>query len=324
MVRGKNTNSLMRHLRDKHDIKIQGSKNKTELLNMGYYHGYKGYRYIRNPKNRIPYTRFDEVVAIYEFDMVLKTLFYPNLMLLETALKNYTLEVIIEKGSADFEYVFTHLLNDYKKEAIGNNKYKNKMRNRLKLRDHIYGAITYNYSDGRSVIQHFFHKNEPLPLWAIFEVISLGNFGSFVQCLNFDTRLEIAEKIGIHTTAHNHNGRMIETIVFLMKDIRNAVAHNSVIFDCRFQKGNPSADLKAFLSSETGVKNITFDSIVDYVVLIIFLRKKFGTSKTELSKIINNFTSETERLRKIAPNGVHPSILGTDLRSKLKRLSEYV
>lgn len=36
MVRGKTVNGLMRHLRDTHGIEINGSKNKKDLLNMGY------------------------------------------------------------------------------------------------------------------------------------------------------------------------------------------------------------------------------------------------------------------------------------------------
>lgn len=47
MVKGKTTNGLMRHLRETHGISVNGTKHKKELLNMGYYHGYKGYRFIR-------------------------------------------------------------------------------------------------------------------------------------------------------------------------------------------------------------------------------------------------------------------------------------
>ena len=314
----------MRHLRDKHNIDIHGSKEKKELMNMGYYHGYKGYRYIKTPQKTIEFDNFSEVVAIYEFDMILKTIFYPNLMMLETALKNHALEVIIENGSADFEHVFTHLLNDYKSETIGNSKFKSKMKNRLKLRDHIYDTISSSYAGGRPVIQHFFHKNEPVPLWAIFEVITLGNFGSFIHCLNIDTRFEIAEKIGLNTTNHNHNGRLVEAMVFLIKDLRNAVAHNSVIFDCRFKLSNPSGDLKTFLSSETGVRDIKFDNIVDYLVLVIYLKKKFGATKTELRRIVKSFFQECEQFGEVAPRDVYSAILGTELRTKISSLLDFV
>lgn len=89
-MKGKTTDGLMRHLRDNNHIDINGSKQKKELLLMGYYHGYKGYRFIRNRTNTISYTQFDEVNAVYMFDIKIKTLFYPLIMTVETAVKNYT------------------------------------------------------------------------------------------------------------------------------------------------------------------------------------------------------------------------------------------
>ena len=40
----KKTDALMRHLRDS-GISIHGSKQKRQLINTGYFHGYKGYRF---------------------------------------------------------------------------------------------------------------------------------------------------------------------------------------------------------------------------------------------------------------------------------------
>ena len=40
----KTTDGLMRHLRD-NGIAISGSAQKRQLINTGYYHGYKGYRF---------------------------------------------------------------------------------------------------------------------------------------------------------------------------------------------------------------------------------------------------------------------------------------
>lgn len=323
-MRGKTTNGLMRHLRDQHGITITGSKNKKDLLNMGYYHGYKGYRFIGQSANKIPYTHFDEVVAVYKFDANLKTIFYPRIMFIETAIKNYTLNTLIGIGPVDFEYVFSHLLNDYKQENTGNSKYREKMKKRLDLRNKINQAISYNYLEKKAVIQHFFHTNQLIPLWAIFEVINLGEFGFFLQCLNKDTRIAIAKDLKVHTTSHNQNGRIIEDIIFLIKELRNAVAHNSVVFDCRFKKMKPPARLKEYLQSETGITNITFDHIADYCIIVIFLLKKLGVSKTELRKIIRQFYGESEKLRNIIPISVHTSIMGSDFRKKMKGLSIYI
>ncbi|KAF1085136.1 Abi-like protein [Sporotomaculum syntrophicum] len=324
MVKGKTTNGLMRHLRDNHGVTIQGSKNKKELLNMGYYHGYKGYRFIGHSQNKIPYTSFDEIIAVYEFDTNLKTILYPRIMFVETAIKNYTLNTLIGMGPVDFDYVFSHLLNDYKKENTGNKNYREKMKKRLELRNKINQAISYNYAEKKAVISHFFHSNKPIPLWAIFEVISLGEFGFFLHCLNQDVRIAIAKDLGMHTTSHNQNGRIVEDIIFLVKELRNAVAHNSVVFDCRFKKTNPPSRLKGYLQSETGITNISFDNIVDYFIILTFLLKKLNITKTELKKIIREFFAESEKLRNIIPIPVHTSIMGSDFRKKVNSLKSYI
>ena len=42
----KTINGLMRHLRD-NEIQISGSIQKRQLMNTGYFHGYKGYRFFK-------------------------------------------------------------------------------------------------------------------------------------------------------------------------------------------------------------------------------------------------------------------------------------
>lgn len=84
ILKVKTTNALMKYLRNKHGLIIGGTKDKRNLINIGYYHGYKGYRYINNPLNRISINSFSEIVSIVNFDSKLKSLLYPHLMQIET------------------------------------------------------------------------------------------------------------------------------------------------------------------------------------------------------------------------------------------------
>ena len=59
----KTLNSLMKHLRDS-GIDINGSTQKRRLKNIGYYHGYKGYRFAGNAANRLPLTDFSQVATL--------------------------------------------------------------------------------------------------------------------------------------------------------------------------------------------------------------------------------------------------------------------
>lgn len=313
----------MKVLQEKHGIHIQEDKQQA-LLNMGYFHGFKGYRFIKKSENRIPYRNFDEVIAIYQFDKKVKTIFYPYIMQIETALKNITLDTIIGLASSDFAYVFENLLNDYNKHTPGDKDFKKKMKNRLELRNIIYNTISYNYRMNQSIIQHFIHKNKPVPLWAIFEVISLGDFGFFIHCLNKEARVNIAKSLSIYSESHDQKVRVLEDMIFLIKDFRNAVAHDGVVFDCRFQLTPPPNRCIQFLQSETAIDNITFEVIIDYVILHIYLMNNIGSPQKDIQRLIRTFTVASERLRKKLPASIYSSIMGKDVSNKMMSLKSLV
>ena len=105
----------MKYLRDKHNIKIEGSLDKQHLKSVGYFHGYKGYRYIKRPSNQVSFNSFDEIMAIINFDNKLKALLYPQVMFIETALKSYALEIILQEGKTEnFNEIYSKLMTDYK------------------------------------------------------------------------------------------------------------------------------------------------------------------------------------------------------------------
>lgn len=41
----KTIDGLMRHIRDNQKVDINGSKEKVQLRNIGYFHGFKGYNF---------------------------------------------------------------------------------------------------------------------------------------------------------------------------------------------------------------------------------------------------------------------------------------
>jgi len=75
----KSINGLIKYLREKHHIQIKGSNHKKQLKNVGYYHRYKGYRYIKKPNNRIKFNNFDEILSIIDFDKKIIWIFIKNL-----------------------------------------------------------------------------------------------------------------------------------------------------------------------------------------------------------------------------------------------------
>jgi hypothetical protein len=56
-------NQLMKYLRNTHHITVKSSQ-KQALRNIGYYHGFKGYRFIRVDTNKVKFTSLDEIIAL--------------------------------------------------------------------------------------------------------------------------------------------------------------------------------------------------------------------------------------------------------------------
>lgn len=324
MSRVKSTDSLMKYLRDHHNINVSGSIHKRKLRNIGYYHGFKGYRFINRPNNRIVYTDFNEVLAINTFDMQLKSLFYPQIMFIETALKNYVLETILIHSKTDsFNIIYDTLLTDYKTHTIGSPQYKNALNKRLKLRNQFYNVLTREFSNDKQIVQHFYHKDEPVPIWAVFEVISLGEFGNFVSCSDTRIKRDISLALGLNQS-FDSNGKLTQNIIYLIKDLRNSIAHNDVIFDTRFKSFNPNSSLLRWLSFDTNIQNITFQTIVDYLILIIYIQKNLKTSKTDLSKIVNRFELLINQFRSQIPINIYTRIVHTNTRGKLNSLKAFI
>lgn len=335
--RPKTTDALMRYLRDNKGIIIGGSAQKRKLMNLGYYHGYKGYRYIHKDTNLVPYSNFDQIVAVYEFDAQLKALLYPAVMQIETALKNYVLEVVVCSVNSDsFVDIYTKLLDNYKMFATSGKtyrnpnarktaeeKYKRELKRRLDLRNRIYKVQTDAFGNGNKIAEHYLNRDRNLPMWAIFELLSLGEFGHFVSCLNYTSRKAISAKIGIRS-ADDSNAMIPQRLIYATKDLRNAIAHNDVIFDTRFRTGNIDKQLCSAISNATGVTGITFETITDYIVLIIYQLSLLRIPKNEMRRIISSYTECTERLRKAIPISIFNQIVRTDNNAKIAALKKFL
>ncbi len=322
-MKPKSINSLMAHMRDVKHIQIEGSIQKKKLRHIGYFHGYKGYRYCNSPSVLLPYNNFNELQAVYDFDMKVKSILYPQIMSLETALKNYVLEEILTDANSNrFADVYSKLMKDYKTYPIGSKDYKDSITRRMNVRNKIYSVISRDYGKN-NIIAHYYDKDEPVPIWAIFELISLGEFGNFISCLNLKTRLNISKSVGIISSIDG-DGKMLETIVYAIKDLRNSIAHNNIIFDNRFKTGKINSRISNYISKETGIANITFQTIVDYIILLSFLMKLLKYNKSDILPFITQFEEACEDLRGKIPVNIFSKIVYTDTRVKLSTMKKYL
>lgn len=316
----KSLNSLMKHLRQS-GVAIKGSAQKRRLKNIGYYHGYKGYRFAGKATAKLPLTDFSQVVALYDFDMQLKALFYSRVMAIETALKNYTLEsVLLDSGSELFEDIWRNSLTNYRSCPPGS-RYKKAWEQRQRLRNEI-DRIIFNNHNNRDVIGHFRDADKDIPIWAIFEVMTLGNFGSFYSCL--DRRVKTAITHDLKMPSNLDSEQRLRDIIFALKDFRNAIAHNGVIVDVRFQSSSINTGVAQLLKQETKVGKIDFKDITDYVVLLVYLMRRMGFTKTECKQLISGYEAVLEKYRSELPINIFAKLINTNARGKLTTLRQFV
>lgn len=322
-MRPKSINSLMAYMRDNKGIKISGSSQKKKLRYIGYYHGYKGYRYCNSPSSLLSYNNFNELYAVYDFDMKLKAMLYPQIMFLETALKNYALEeILIEANSDRFVDIYDKVMNDYKAFHVNDEKYKEAITKRMRVRNNVYSIISREYNRS-NIVTHYYQRDRAVPIWGVFELLSLGDFCSFISCLNLNTRSRISRSVEIKTSM-DRDGQLLEIIIKTLKDLRNAVAHNNTVFDARFRQGRITSRLSNYVTSETGVSDISFDTILDYVILISFVMKMLGRSKSDILSLIKQFEDACEALRKAVPMNIFSKIVYTNTKRKLSAMKKFL
>ncbi|MCD8020133.1 MAG: Abi family protein [Clostridiales bacterium] len=323
----KSTDALMRHLRDS-GIDISGSAQKRQLINTGYYHGYKGYRFFKNAGTRLPFTSYKEVYATIQYDTALKSLFYSKMMFIETAVKNIALEGILAKANSEsIQAMYDNVVSGYR-NAPANSTQEQKKRlqqNKLNLQNSIQSNLAYAYKKNNPKITHFYNNvgYSGVPIWALFEIMTMGDFGYLLSCLTYDVRDDISRRIGLNL-ACDTDRQLIYKYIYTLKDLRNAIAHNAVIFDTRFRNIDPSKAMKQCLEIEIGLPYVNFKTIGDYVLLMCYYLKLLKVPKTEIKSFVRSFEKITDEYRASVNPVVAAIVIHPDLASRMMILKNFI
>ena len=323
----KKTDALMRHLRNS-GISIKGSVQKRQLINTGYYHGYKGYRFFGNSRRRLPFISYNEIYATIQYDSALKSLFYGKMMFIETAVKNIALErILINSNSESIHAMLDKVISSYHNapSSATQEQRKRLQQNKLNLSKSIQISLANAYNKGRPQITHFYNNAgyAGVPIWSLFEIMTMGDFGYLLSCLTFDVRDDISRHLGLNLSADT-NRELIYKYMYTLKDLRNAIAHNAVVFDTRFRNIDPSRAMKQCLMIEIGLPYINFKTIGDYVILICYYMHLLQLPKTEIKAFIREFERIIDNYKTQVSPAVSSIVLHPDLQSRLTILKNYI
>lgn len=323
----KTTDGLMRHLRN-NGISIYGSKQKRQLMHIGYFHGYKGYRFFVTPKNKLPFNNFEEIYLTACYDSELKSLLYGKIMFIETAIKNIALEcILLNAKSANIQDMYDKVIISYHNSpgSLALDEKKKFQQRKLNLQKTIQTSLSNAYKNNNRQITHFYNKkSDPgVPIWALFEILTMGDFGQLLSCLTVNVRNDISRKIGLNLSSDT-NRQLVYEYIYILKDLRNAIAHNAVIFDTRFKKSSPSKAAKACLINEIGLPYVNFNTIGDYIILISYYLKILKVPKTEIKAFIRTFEKTVIAYKKSVNSSVTNKVIHPDLISRLTLLKTYI
>jgi abortive infection bacteriophage resistance protein len=310
--------SLMRHMRNT-GLNINGSTQKRHLLLMGYYHGYKGYRFKGLPSNTISFTDFSQLQDLVEFDESIKSIMYLPLMQLETAIKSICCDKIVTIIKSDsFSTVFEKAMN-----KNDNGKNNGIIAKKLKCRNTIYSSMASRYGSSSKIVPHFYDKDNYIPLWGIIEELTLGGLSTLIDTLTPQINLAISKELGLPSN-YNTDGKLLSKIILIVKEFRNATAHNKVVFDGRYKEFQKRKSIGELLSKTTCIENISFNSVIDDIVLVIFLMKNLKFNKKTLLKVVNQLLSEIEKLYNKLGCDLYKECLPFDSRDKLIKLKKFI
>ena len=250
------------------------------------------------------------------------------MMFIETAVKNIALQGILENANSEsIQGMLDHVVSNYNNtpSSFSADQKKYAQQCKLNLQRSIQASLASAYSKGNPKITHFY--NNPnysgVPIWALFEIMTMGDLGYLLSCLTFDVREDISKRIGLDLS-NDTSRQLLYKYIYALKDLRNAIAHNAVVFDTRFRNIDPTRAMKACLVSEVHLPYVNFKTIGDYVILMCYYLKILHMPKTEIKAFIREFERITEVYRSSVDPAVSSIFIHPDLASRMNILKNFI
>ena len=277
---------------------------------------------------RLPFVSYDEVYATIQYDSDLKVLLYVKMMYIETAVKNIALEsILIKANSESIQDMYDKVVSGYHNApSTATLEEKRKMQqNKLSLQNTIQSSLAYAYKKNNPRITHFYNNvgYSDVPIWALFEIMTMGDLGYLLSCLTYDVRDDISKRLGFNVSCDT-NRQLIYKYIYTLKDLRNAIAHNAVVFDTRFRNIDPNSAMKQCLKLEIGLPYVNFKTIGDYIILMCYYMKLLKVSKTEMKAFIREFERITDHYRQTVNPNVAAIVIHPDLPTRMNILKNFM
>ena len=247
------------------------------LKHIGYFPLIGGYKHLF----RIPLTKkyksgtsFEEIVALYEFDMELRELFFKYLLQIERHLRSLMSYYFSEKyGESQTAYLDINNYNNTGKNHATIVRLIATLNRAASAKDYVY-------------IDYYRSTYGNIPLWVLINVLTFGNLSKMYQVFPQSLRSKVCKNFGII------NQKQMEQFLSVLTKFRNVCAHGERLFTYRTIDNISDLPLHSKLSiPKNGIqylngKNDLFAVVIAFRYLLPL--KDFLTFKRRLIRLIDN------------------------------------
>ncbi len=223
---------------------------------------------------------FNDIVALYEFDESLRSLFLKYLQKIEREMKSYISFYFCEK--------YGEMQEEYLKSS--NYNYSNKNRRDINklikiLKRYTEGNTDYHY------INHASTKYGNVPLWVLINALTFGNISKFYMLSRYD----LQAKISINFEGINES--QLSKILIVLTGFRNVCAHGERLYCYHTKQAIPNLMLHKKLNlPKPGQEYLCGKH--DLFAVVISMRYLlpndwFLMFKNELIKVIGQYIKKT-------------------------------
>lgn len=249
-----------------HGLRIDNEVEAKTFLMKNNYYRVSGYSLTLRKNDCFFYgTTFNNIVDIYNFDYELRHILLKYLEIIEVTLKSiYAYEFSYKYGPYGYLDVLNFTDENIYRTTIAKSE-KQKERN----------------LSNEAYLQHFKELNQPVPLWAYVDVLTLGNISKLYKITKVDVQKSVAAHYGlVLNTAHLTLGKFLHSMTIL----RNLCAHGSRLFNRLFeQKPFLSKQEKALLRKDSNGQQDNAH-LFGFILLMkrLIAKKEFEAMKYEI------------------------------------------
>lgn len=260
----------------------------SKLHDVCYYSLIDGYKDLfYNPMTRIyePGTRFEDIVALYEFDEKLRALIFQYICHIEQKLRSLISYTFCEMYSENQIAYLTHTNYNYtKKSQLGIQK----------LIKHLYFEANINTEHAYVLHQRNTYKN--VPLWVIMNTLTIGQTSKMYSFLTSSMQSKISRNY------KNVSEKELSQYLKVLTHFRNICAHNERLFSFHSRYEIPDTTLHHKMKIPKNGNQYICGKHDLYSVIIGFRyllnKDDFLSFKKEFSKLINTFEKKTNTSKK--------------------------